>query len=487
MGIRLTLVLVLIANPVIGQISLDLALAGFEDDLSTPITPELNDVLKGFNNLPEVSDTTELDDILSGFDDHQVNVPDINDYHQETPPERFRFGGKLSQGIIINFAHDTGSSGAIHHRGLSSLRTRLDLEIDMNPILDWRARMTGHIWFDPATGKRGSSAYPFEIHNQEAELGEAFVQGSITDSIDLTLGRQIVVWGRSDQFRVNDILNPIDNRLPGMTDIKDLRLPVTMARFDFYTESWNTSIILVPERRFDKTPLPGSDFYTGATTPPLRDYPRSRFGRPDIAMALTGTYPGWDISFYTARVFDSRPYIKKITDVGLRRRHNRITMIGMAGNAVFGSWLLKAEAALYKHLRFTNNMEREFSRITLLAGVENTSIADTVLAMEVVNSRILDFDKSLTNPPDDRRRNEPAMAFRTSRSYLHDSLDITLAAVAFGPAGKNGSIQRLQVAYELSDGLELNGGVVFYSSGDQAPFRNIGNNDRVYLGLEYHF
>ena len=43
----------------------------------------------------------------------------------------------------------------------------------------------------------------------EVELYDAYVEGSITDSLDMKLGRQVVIWGRSDTLRVTDILNPL--------------------------------------------------------------------------------------------------------------------------------------------------------------------------------------------------------------------------------------------------------------------------------------
>ena len=44
-----------------------------------------------------------------------------------------------------------------------------------------------------------------------------------------------MAWGISESFRVVDVVNPIDTRKPGMTDIEDLRLAVAMTRFDLYT------------------------------------------------------------------------------------------------------------------------------------------------------------------------------------------------------------------------------------------------------------
>ena len=470
MAFRPVLILVLAAYPALGQTDLDQALAGFEDS-------------------PEHQEHDGIDLVLEGFDTEPAPGSMEQDEAGAMPPW-FRVGGTLSQRIIVNFAHGAPPPPGVDHRGLSSLRLRLDLEVSADLGSNWRAHVEGHAWFDLAYRARGRGGYSPEFldtYEREVAIGEAFLQGPLSQVLDLTFGRQIVVWGRSDHFRVTDVLNPLDNRLPGMTDIEDLRLPVAMSRFDLYADPWSVSMIAIPERRFDKRPVLGSDFFAGTAPLPPRDVPDDTLGAPELAVALTGTFPGWDISLYAANIFDDRPHIESYSAGGRRLRHNRISMVGAAGNVVRGSWLLKAEAAAFTGLRFTNVTDRKFSRLVVLAGVEYSGFADTSLAFEAVNSHILDFDDRLTSLPDDRRRNEPATALRVSRSFRNNIIDVTLLALNFGLTGEHGAIQRLQVGYDLTDAVDLTTGLVFYNSGDQAPFRGLGENDRFFFKLDHHF
>ena len=469
MAFRLVAVLLLVAGPGLGQTSLEQALEGFDDS-------------------PAFVSPDDIDDILDGFDtgpSPDPEGPEVTD----ASPAWLRLGATLEERIVVNYAHDVPRSGEIDHRGLSSLRSRLDIEADADLGREWRARAAGHAWFDLAHRANGRRGYPREFvdtYEREAELGEIFVQGPLGETVDLTLGRQVVIWGRSDLFRVTDVLNPLDNRLPGMTDIEDLRLPVAMTRLDVYAGRWNVSMIAVPERRFDKIPVPGSDFFSGRVSAPSRDDPDGAFGSPEVAVALTGTFPGWDISFYAANVFDDRPHVVE-TETGPRLRHNRIWMVGTAGNFVSGSWLLKAEVAGFAGLRFSNTAGRKFSRLAALVGVEYSGLAGTAITFEAVNRHIFEFDRRLTAMPDDRRRNELATALRISRSFLNDTVEVSFLALTFGLTGKNGAIQRLQAVYDWTDAVDLTAGVVLYKSGNQAPFREIGDNDRLFATLDYHF
>ena len=472
MALRLLLVLLIAAGPAFGQTDLELVLEGFGDDALPPAQDEFDDI----------------EEVLEGFDLEASEGPKT-EAATDAQPERLRISGSLSERLVFNLAHDAPLPGAVDHRGLSSLRSRLNLRIDADLGSDWRARAGGHFWIDHAFRIKGRSSYPsgyLDEYEQEAELGELYLQGPVADDADLTLGRQVVVWGRSDHFRVTDILNPLDNRLPGMTDIEDIRLPLAMARIDVYSGQWTMSLLAIPERRFDKRPVPGSDFFTAASSPPPRDIPVGSFGSPEFGIALTGVFSNWDLSLYAASVFDDRPHVA-LTGDGARLRHNRIRMLGAAGNFVAGNWLLKAEAAAQTGLRYSNVPEASFTRLSVLAGVEYSGLADTAIAVEATNNHIVDFDDRLSALPDDRRRNEPASAIRVSRSFQNDSVEVTLSALNFGLTGENGAVQRAQISYDWTDTVDLTAGVVLYRPGEQTPFRGIGDNDRLFLKLEYHF
>jgi len=56
-----------------------------------------------------------------------------------------------------------------------------------------------------------------------------------------------------------------------------------------------------------------------------------------------------------------------------------------------------------------------------------------------------------------------------------------------GIFGEDGSFQRISAEYDLTDAIQLSGGFVFYTSGDLRQFQNVGDNDRLFLEIKYHF
>jgi hypothetical protein len=68
-------------------------------------------------------------------------------------------------------------------------------------------------------------------------LREFYVDGEIPvgdNTLALRLGRQQLVWGRTDLFRVNDVVNPVDYSRNNIYDeLQDSRIPMGMLRADY--------------------------------------------------------------------------------------------------------------------------------------------------------------------------------------------------------------------------------------------------------------
>ncbi|MFH1153895.1 MAG: DUF1302 family protein [Pseudomonadota bacterium] len=133
----------------------------------------------------------------------------------------------------------------------------LTFDVYIRSIGDWRIRTSG-----TAVCNLSSESRRFEDEecreNYDVEVGyewnEVYLQGRLSDAMDLKVGRQIVAWGRSDILQVVDILNPRDFKEPGITAVEDLRLPAGMVRLDYYSENWSVSGISILERRFADLP-----------------------------------------------------------------------------------------------------------------------------------------------------------------------------------------------------------------------------------------
>ena len=463
---------------------------------------------------PALALADELDDAFGGFD--EISTPELKEVEKKPEIAQSRYGvltGSLALSSSYNF-YDHYSSTGTDWEGLSKLRTRVNLEYNNQLADNWQMRVSGYSFYDSAYALRDRDNYSdavLDSYEAESEFQEVWVLGKLSSQMDIKVGRQIVVWGRADSYRVLDILNPIDNREPGLVDIEDLRLPVAMVKADyFFTEEWQSSLIVIPEIRFSKNPPIGSDF----EIIPAIDFEENEpedFKDSSYAAAVTGVFSGWDISFHAARYWRDAPYLNPQFDPlnfanplqGSTLEHSRLTMLGMGGNYTKGAWLLKGELAWLDGVDYSTTSVQnivvapgpifaavemptgtvEKNRVDALVGIEYFGISNSSLSVELVQQYIPDFKDNMQLI--DEEKNTTSVAFRATHSTFNDRLDLTL--VVFGAMGDAGGGERFDAEYDIMDALTLKAGVIFYEEGDKIPFNSYYDNDRVFAELKYSF
>ena len=352
----------------------------------------------------------------------------------------------------------------------------------------WKARVGISMFYDAAyhlNGQRQFYTNEFlDQYESEIRLDEAYLQGELGSRLDLKIGRQIVVWGKSDNIRITDILNPLDLRLPGLVDIRFLRLPVTMTKLDYYQGNWNLGGMIIHEPRFNKFPVFNGEFYPLDRPFPDPEEPEISWENQQAALSLNGIFSGWDIAFYGAYVFDRQPYFSDLS--AGTRDYDKVLFGGIAANVAFGNWLLKGEAALTDGLKYSN-IDEEKQRFDFLLGFDYSGFSETTITLEFANRHIIDFDQRLAQPPDGQKEDWTQFAFRFTRDFLNDTLHLTLLLSSYGIFAGEGGFERFQLEYDLRDNLTLTGGVVLYQSGDFPAFQDAGDNDRLLFEIEYRF
>lgn len=91
------------------------------------------------------------------------------------------------------------------------------------------------------------------------DLRELFLDVSY-DKFDIRLGRQFVVWGVLEGVRIVDEINPIDFREMIMPDLLDYRIPLWMAKLDYYRDEGTYEFLWIPDIRFHKPAPRGSEW-----------------------------------------------------------------------------------------------------------------------------------------------------------------------------------------------------------------------------------
>jgi hypothetical protein len=462
--------------------SLDEVLAGFDEPDAVPST--------GPSAVPSAVaapiQPAQIDPRQTGSDPAPAEqAPAIVPADTVNPFSPGHFAGSVSfSGVYAYVNRDPAPGSATDFEGITRLRTRLKLEYQADPLPDWRFYADGHAWYD-AVYQLIDRDYPQSVkddYQREIELDELWLRGRLGSAADTKLGRQIVVWGKSDNLRITDVINPLDARELGMVDIEDLRLPVAMSRLDLYRGDWNLSALLIHEVRFDKLPPFGSEYFPLPAPLPPDDKPDSSLQNSQFGLALNGSFSRWDLSLYAANIFDRQPWVANPGTPQAALRHARISMLGAAAVLPMGNWLWKSELAHYPGLRLTGHDQR-VARSDVLLGLEYAGFDDTTLSLELADRHLYDYDPLPGGPP----RNNWQAAVRYQGDFQHDRLHLAVVGTFVELFDNAAGFVRSQAEYELTDAIDVTVGLVLYQQGELPPTSGLGDNDRVFVDLEWSF
>lgn len=402
---------------------------------------------------------------------------------------------------------------------LAKLRTTLNLSLDGRIAEDWRLYVNGSSFYDHAYRLNGREQYneaTLEAYEEETELRDAYLSGTLGNGFSLKAGRQILAWGESEANQINDMANPRDNREPGMVELEDARLPVAASLLTWTGGGWRADMAAIHEYRSHKTAPLGSEFDPLAAIQ-ARGIAIAPETKPENdgewAVRLMRSFNGADLGVYWSDThsdqfhleFDGIERTGETPQLRLRPEYSRVQSLGISGNLVWGSLLLKGEMARKAGVAYQRkdleaqakallaaggtptgqSAELEAHRTTEqmqhMLGLEYMGWSDLTVTLETTYSRVPE------NEDEDLLRAESFFTF-SSATYtaFNDRLNSRLAWIHYG--NEDGDIYRWITDYDWVDGLNLYAGLVVYQAPTEsallAPYQE---NDRLILGGRFSF
>ena len=394
------------------------------------------------------------DEFEDEFADEELSIQTVKQEKQKS----FSNYGSVTFLSSYNYAHDKPTNNNQNDfRGLSSSKLSLDLTSEYKFENGYKAKANFKVFndfiYDIKSSDYNTTPKDYDI---DFDINELYLQGSLNQNIDFKVGRQIVVWGKSDNIRITDILNPMDYTTPGMVDIKDLRLGSAMAKIDYFKGEWSYNAIILAENRFSKLSQYGSDFAPANESIAKKrsvNEPDVKFKNHGIALSASGNFSGQDVAFYAANKYvDNSTY--------------KTNMLGFAYNKVMDSFLFKTELAHFDNYD-SDNVK---AKTDVLLGLEYNGISDGSVSFEVANK-----DKQIQ------------YAVRFTQSYINQTLDFTALYNGFAKDLSDGGFIRVWLDYDVDDKIQTSVGIIDYLGGNEARFDMIENNDRIFASVEYSF
>lgn len=427
-------------------------------------------------------------------------------------------------------------------RPLAKARTTLDAELRYKKRLQAFGTMFN---LRIVAGGRGEYDLAYAIKRSEFDAGtldayEGQLVGGETflsvgqGPLELTLGRQIVAFGRGDMLSPLDIVNPRDLREPGLSELEDMRMAVVASRLGLYAGYHRFEVLVVHEAYFGLRPAPQSPFSSLRTqlANPSLGLPEwawperyednvGRFSvegqQPYLRYGYAG--PGADVGLYAGSTLDPQglpvfpspdlsaeqlltTYVAPALSgqgIALQLSHPRYWALGADAALPVGDFIIKGEigADLNRTLgpipvastgddsSFPEFRYAKRHQLNWMLGV-TYSIADGALTLESAGRKTFNEPTGLLRP------SIPDVALLYRQDFLRQRLHVTFAAMAFGLLDNyQGLLARLECRYDLDDGVALGLGYVTYQpGGDPESFSVLSGfdrNDRIFASLRWDF
>lgn len=331
------------------------------------------------------------------------------------------------------------------------------------------------------------------------DLREAFVDLTF-EKFDLRLGKQQVIWGQTDGFRVLDTVNPLDSKEFVLSDFLDSKIALWMAKFEYYfSMDFSLQALIIPEMQFVEPAQAGSEYELNVIDIPpglqpiINDTkePHESFENTEYGLMFKGFYDGWDFTLNYLYSWDDVPVIKQSLDAEARiltisPEHERVNIVGGSFANVFWDTVVRGEfaAKIGKYFSVDDLSDSDMVvKKTLLsyALAFERELLDISWLLQLLQDTILDYDDTLTHDQVDTR-----ITLRNSKDFMNETLEVVLFTV-YG-VNESEYVLRPSVEYKITDSTKVTVGVDLFEGGDDDTFfGQFDDKDRLYVEFKYSF
>lgn len=338
----------------------------------------------------------------------------------------------------------------------------------------------------------------------ELELRELYYERQ-WHGTHFTLGKQQVVWGKSDGLKVLDIVNPQSFRLFVLENFEDSRIPLWMFNVVRPMGDWDAQFIWIVDQTYHA--LPKFDATYALTSPRLVPSappgmkvepspvhrPNRVFQDSDAGVRLSGFWKGWDLSVNYLYQYQNLPVPYQFLEsdgegpyVRVSFEYERTHVMGASIGNAFGDWVVRGEFGYFSdryfistHPAHTHGIARSAEWAYVL-GLDWSGLDDTFISAQIFQSGLLDAPRGVV-----RDELDTSLTFLVRRHFLNETLEAELLWIV-GLNDDDGLV-RSKVSYELADDLNIWLGADFFYGNRDGLYGQFTDNDRLIVGGELGF
>jgi hypothetical protein len=338
-----------------------------------------------------------------------------------------------------------------------------------------------------------------EDYRAYVDLREGFLDLTF-EKVDLRIGKQQVVWGSTDGFRVTDVVNPLDLREFGLAEFLDSRIPLWIGKIDYYlTTDFSLQALIIPEMQFVEPAHAGSEYAFGPPEIPQGvvpiinavEEPDESFENTEYGLKFSGYFEGWDFTLNYLYTWDDEPIMKKSLDpnagtLTISPEHERMHIAGGTFATAVWDAVVRGELAVKigKYLSVDDvtipGMAVEKTLLNYALAFER-DLFDISWLLQFFQEAVLDYEDAISRDEVDTN-----LTLRGSKSNERETLEFVLS-VGYG-VNESEFLIRPSLEYDITDSTKIKVGVDLFEGGDENTlFGQFDEKDRVYLELKYSF
>lgn len=304
------------------------------------------------------------------------------------------------------------------------------------------------------------------------DLREAYINLYLDDA-DIRIGKQQVVWGKSDGLFITDIVSPKNLQEFLLPDFNEIRLGVTAIKANYYIKDSTWELIWIPI--FTPDTLPDEDSIWNAKNIDFGDTDE------DIDASLENSEIFGRYSTYTSNVdyeimggymWDDEPTLNSSGDF----THYRTGILGGSMSSSVGDFIIRSEGAWYIGKQITANLEMDY--LHYMIGLDY-KIDGWSLSTQVVQKVYLNYED---NSAVDQWTN--TITFMANKEFLENT--VLFEFFTYIEFDDFNALVRPKVTYNIFDDTDLILGANIFL-GDSGTFGRFDDNDMIYTKVTYSF
>lgn len=424
----------------------------------------------------------------------------------------------LSSGIAAEFDASLTATGqwALNTRNGDSQALNLTLQPELEAAFDngWRFTSSLRIRAEAINGmqindiERASYSdvtKPALLNEAvELELREFYVQGDIGETF-LTLGKQQIVWGKSDGLKVLDIVNPQSFREFILDDFDNSRIPLWTVNIERRIGDWDLQFIWIPDQTYHALPKQNATYaFTSPELVPVAPpgvpvhiemprRPNRVWTDSDAGLRAAIFWRGWDITFNYLYQYNNLPVLRQnlslngtTPTVTVSPEYERTHVFGTTFSSAFADWVVRGELGYFSdHYFIGNNPLRnqgvvKSPELLYVLGLDWNAPGDVLVSAQLFQSWMLNNARQST-----RDRLDTTFTGLIRRTFFYDTLTAEVLVIA--NVNNGDGIIRPKLSYQWQDNIEIRLGADIFYGDRRGVFGEFGANSRIVFGVEAAF